>query len=243
MREDGKQFPALDLFRLAAAALVVMNHTSPLAGYTAAGDFWLTRILARLAVPFFLMTSGYFLAQDKWSRTSRQVKKLLGLYGVCILLYLPLNWYIGGFGGPAAFLKKLLIDGTFYHLWYFPAAILGVVIARGLSRLGMRAAFPVAGCLYLIGLGGDSYFGFVSQIPLLNGLYSGIFTLCSYTRNGLFYAPLFLLLGAAGPGAGRLPQLLVGDVPLAAVGDVLPQGALQHRTVLGDQAEGPAPGG
>ncbi len=217
MREDRKQFPALDLFRLAAAVLVVMNHTSPLAGFTAAGDFWLTRVLARLAVPFFLMTSGYFLARNNWSGAGRQVKKLLALYGVCILLYLPLNWYNGGFGGPAAFLKKLLIDGTFYHLWYFPAAILGIVIAKGLSRLGMRAAIPAAAFLYLIGLGGDSYFGLVSRFPPLNGLYSGIFTLCSYTRNGAFYAPLFLLLGAEGRRWSRRASLTGFALSLAAM--------------------------
>lgn len=193
-----KKYPALDWFRLLAVLLVVINHTSPLISYTAAGDFWLTRVLARIAVPFFLMTSGYFLARDNWRTAGRQLKKLLLLYSACVLLYLPLNWYSGGFDGPLSFLKKLLIDGTFYHLWYFPAAILGTVIAVKLSRLGLRLALMVAGCLYLIGLGGDSYFGLVSQIPLLNSFYNGVFTICSYTRNGLFYAPLFLLLGAAG---------------------------------------------
>ncbi len=196
MREA--KYPALDWFRLAAAVLVVMIHTSPLTSYTALGDFWLTRVLARVAVPFFLMTSGYFLARNNWSGAGRQIKKLLALYGVCVLLYLPLNWYNGGFGGPAAFLKKLLIDGTFYHLWYFPAAILGIAIAKTLSRLGLYFALLAAVCLYLIGLGGDSYFDLVSQVPILDSFYSGLFSLCSYTRNGLFYAPLFLLLGAAG---------------------------------------------
>ena len=29
-------------------------------------DFWLTRVLARVAVPFFLMTTGYFLSRNHW---------------------------------------------------------------------------------------------------------------------------------------------------------------------------------
>ncbi len=95
-------------------------------------------------------------------------------------------------------MRKLLVDGTFYHLWYFPAAILGILIARWLSRFGLRVALPAAALLYLIGLGGDSYYGPLSQIPPLRVFYDGIFTLCGYTRNGLFFAPLFLLLGAAG---------------------------------------------
>lgn len=198
MRTAKKTVPTLDLFRLAAVLLVVMNHTSPLADVSAMADFWLTRVLARVAVPFFLMTTGYFLSRNHWAGVGRQLKKLCLLYGVCILLYLPVNLYAGSFTGPADVLRKLLVDGTFYHLWYFPATILGIVIARWLSQLGLRVALPVAALLYLIGLGGDSYYGLVSQIPLLRTLYDGIFTLCGYTRNGLFFAPLFLLLGAAG---------------------------------------------
>ena len=198
MRTAKKTVPTLDLFRLAAVLLVVMNHTSPLADVSAMADFWLTRVLARVAVPFFLMTTGYFLSRNHWAGVGRQLKKLCLLYGVCILLYLPVNLYAGSFTGPADVLRKLLVDGTFYHLWYFPATILGIVIARWLSRLGLRVALPVAALLYLIGLGGDSYYGLVSRIPLLRTLYDGIFTLCGYTRNGLFFAPLFLLLGAAG---------------------------------------------
>lgn len=198
MKAVQRKTPVLDGFRLVAVLLVVMNHTSPLADYSTFADVWLTRVLARIAVPFFLMTTGYFLARGGWKRTGHQLKKLCLLYGICVVLYLPVNWYAGGFHGPAEFMQKLLVDGTFYHLWYFPATLLGIVIARWLSRFGMRIALPVAGVLYLVGLGGDSYYGLVSQIPLLHKLYNGIFAWCAYTRNGLFFTPLFLLLGAAG---------------------------------------------
>ena len=56
--------PALDRFRVAAAVLVAAIHTSPLTTYTADGDFWLTRVLARLAVPFFFLVTGYFLGRS-----------------------------------------------------------------------------------------------------------------------------------------------------------------------------------
>lgn len=198
MKSTERNVPALDFFRLAAVILVVMIHTSPLSDYSATADFWLTRVLARIAVPFFLMTTGYFLNRSNWEKAGHQIKKLCLLYGICILLYLPLNLYSGGFNDPIALLKKLLTDGTFYHLWYFPATILGIVIARWLSRYGLRIAIPAAVLLYLIGLGGDSYYGLVSKAPLVHEFYNGIFTLFAYTRNGLFFTPLFLLLGAAG---------------------------------------------
>lgn len=46
MRTAKKTVPTLDLFRLAAVLLVVMNHTSPLADVSSMADFWLTRVLA-----------------------------------------------------------------------------------------------------------------------------------------------------------------------------------------------------
>ena len=66
-----RRCPALDRFRLLSAVLVVMIHTSPLSSYTALGDFLLTRVLSRVAVPFFLMGSGYFLAQKDWTGTGK----------------------------------------------------------------------------------------------------------------------------------------------------------------------------
>ena len=45
--------PAIDRFRLLAAVLVVAIHTGPVATYSAVGDFYLTRVLGRVAVPFF----------------------------------------------------------------------------------------------------------------------------------------------------------------------------------------------
>ena len=72
---DGRRGAALDLFRLAAVMLVVANHTSPLVSVSPLWDFWFTRVLARVAVPFFLMVSGYFLAKDQWRRTGVFLKK------------------------------------------------------------------------------------------------------------------------------------------------------------------------
>ncbi len=197
-----RRYPVLDSFRLAAAALVVAIHTSPLSSFCMPCDFWLTRILARTAVPFFLMVSGHFLAEKEWLNTLRYLKKTLLLYAASILLYLPVNLYQGIRAWPD-WLRRLLADGTLYHLWYFPALILGVLLTRALTRFGLPAALITAGMLYLIGLSGDSWYGFATRIPLLDTFYHAVFSIWSYTRNGLFYVPIFLLLGAA---CFRLPH-------------------------------------
>ena len=66
---SSRRGPVLDWFRLAAAVLMVCNHTAPLSDIAPTADFFLTRVLARVVVPFFLMVSGYFLARGRWRNT------------------------------------------------------------------------------------------------------------------------------------------------------------------------------
>lgn len=54
-------YGGIDRFRIAAALLIVTIHTGPLGSYTEIGDFLLTRVIARVAVPFFFMATGFFL--------------------------------------------------------------------------------------------------------------------------------------------------------------------------------------
>ena len=56
-----QKYGGLDWFRIISAILVITIHTSPLLSFAELPDFILTRIIARVAVPFFLMVSGFFL--------------------------------------------------------------------------------------------------------------------------------------------------------------------------------------
>lgn len=200
---ESRKYPRIDAFRLIAALFVIAIHTSPLRSYSPYGDFIVTRVLGRVAVPFFFMVSGFFLYNSKEIGTSKIlnfIKKTTFLYVVSILLYLPVNWYMGYFKGKMlAFrlLRDIVIDGTMYHLWYLPAAITGAAISFWCFRLlGLRKALIVTGLLYLLGLLGDSYYGLIENIPGLGSFYKGLFHIMDYTRNGFFMAPLFFLLGA-----------------------------------------------
>lgn len=201
-----KQYGGLDAFKLIAALLVICIHTSPLTTFSANADFFLTRIVARIAVPFFLMVSGFFLLPQylfEGSRDTRPLirflKKAAFLYTLAIVIYLPVNFYAGQFKGldVADVIRMVLFDGTFYHLWYLPAVILGILLVFLLSRkLPFKVVMAVSLLLYGIGLMGDSYFGAVSSVPVLSTIYDTMFHVFSYTRNGLFYAPVFLAMGA-----------------------------------------------
>ncbi|CFX01070.1 Alanine racemase [Syntrophomonas zehnderi OL-4] len=200
------QYGGLDTFKLIAALLVICIHTSPLTTFSANADFLLTRIIARIAVPFFLMVTGFFILPPYLFASSRDrlplmrfLKKVVFLYAVAIIIYWPVNLYAGQFKGldVADVIRLVLFDGTFYHLWYLPAVILGALMVFLLSRkLSFQAVMVVSLFLYGIGLMGDSYFGAISGVPVLATAYDAMFQVFSYTRNGLFYAPVFLTMGA-----------------------------------------------
>ncbi|WP_080847822.1 serine racemase VanT catalytic subunit [Cytobacillus gottheilii] len=194
---------SLDSFRLIAAFLVIANHTSPLLSYGENGDFILTRIIARVAVPFFLMVSGYFLYKYIENGDKAYIlsfcKKIAILYALSIFLYLPLNLYAGHYEAAnwgQELIKDIIFDGTFYHLWYFPGLILGVMIVAFLVRkIGLKFTFFISLILYIIGLFGDSYYGVTETLSSLETFYDVVFTLSDYTRNGVFMVPIFLMLG------------------------------------------------
>lgn len=199
-------YSGIDRVRIVAAFLVVAVHTSPLLTFGVLPDFIFTRIVARLAVPFFLAATGFFLLAPYAEQPRptpapiwRFVSKTASMYGISILLYLPVNLYAGHWQRADSIWKifqMLFIDGTMYHLWYLPASILGVLLTWAILRYaGLKTATAVAAVLYTVGLLGDSYFGLVDAAPWLQRIFQGIFAFSDYTRNGLFYVPVFLLMG------------------------------------------------
>lgn len=211
----------LDVFRLIAAVIIIAIHTSPLESFNQDADFFLTRILSRIAVPFFFMVTGQFVVSDiirkktghgrktltggkdisdsrNISKLTAYIKKIALIYAAAIIIYIPIGIYAGHYNNlsVAKVLKMLIFDGTFYHLWYFSACIIGCILIFTLSRfMSLTAMTAVFAVLYIIGLFGDSYFGVIKNIPAIETVYDWLFNIFSYTRNGLFFAPFFLLMG------------------------------------------------
>lgn len=173
MRTAKKTVPTLDLFRLAAVLLVVMNHTSPLADVSAMADFWLTRVLARVAVPFFLMTTGYFLSRNHWAGVGRQLKSsacstasasfVSASESLCRQLHRSGGCFAETAGGRHL-LPPVVFPGDHSGHRHRPVA----------QPAGPAGGSACGGATLSHRSGRDSYYGLVSQIPLLRTLYDGI---------------------------------------------------------------------
>ena len=191
----------IDIWRFIVSFLIVAIHISPFAKISPEFDFFFTRILGRIAVPLFLMITGYYILDR--ALKDKQVlvdytKKILKIYLLCILLYLPINIYMGSFKNIdiITILKDVFINGTLYHLWYFPALIVGVWITYYLvKKLGRKKALIATILLYIIGVFGDSYYGITIMNQITKNIYEFMFNIFDYTRNGLFYVPIFICLG------------------------------------------------
>lgn len=203
-------YPCIDYFRIVAAILVIAIHISPFSTIYQPLDFFVTRVLGRIAVPFFFMITGFFFFSAPYTlvKLKKMILSLLQIYAISIMIYLPItiNLYRGDFDtiNFRHILQDILFNGTIYHLWYLPAAIMGIAITYLLiTYFPVKKALFICVFLYIIGLGGDSYYKLASQIPLIREMYLWIFSWSEYTRNGIFMAPIFLYLGHLMP-KGRL---------------------------------------
>lgn len=197
-----KSYTGIDCFRFMAALLIIAIHTSPLASFNEMADFILTRVIARVAVPFFLMTSGFFLISRYTHNADRLIafiKNTALIYGAAILIYIPVNIYNGYFRMDNLvpnIIKDIVFDGTMYHLWYLPASAIGAVIAWYLvKKAGYKKALEVSVIFYLIGMFGDSWYGIAEKVSVLKSFYGFVFQITDYTRNGIFFVPVFMILG------------------------------------------------
>src|SRR5215207_2476267 len=154
--------PWADLIRVAAIFLVVMIHVSGQltnAWGKVPTDQWLIADvyggLARIAVPLFFMISGYLLLPRSESLGDfyrKRVLKLLIPFVVWSLLYL--GWYCGNHPGtctPAFAWNLLLVEGTYYHLWFL-YSILGMYLILPVLRLMIRPETDKTILWYLMGL-------------------------------------------------------------------------------------------
>lgn len=205
---EAKRYNSIDNFRILSSLMVIAIHSFPFSSYDKIFDNIITLTIFRIAVPFFFIVSGYFLMGPYALKQNyitehninKNISSLLSLYLISMIIYLPLSILNNTINMDISFLnllKMIIFDGTFYHLWYFPAIILGLILVKYMIKhLNIKIVFFISIILYIIGLFGDSYYGFIDN-AILNSSYNIIFKFSSFTRNGLFFTPIFLILGAS----------------------------------------------
>lgn len=201
-----KRYNSIDIFRLVCAVLIVSIHTHPLSDINSFAGYFVSGIIARFAVPFFLVVSGYFYF-DKLTKSGPKaifayLKKIILIYSIWSIPYLLLElvahfkeepvWNILG-----RFLVDYLFFGSRYHFWYFPALIYSVIIFTLLYMFFRKKSFPfilLSIILFVIGCLMSCYMDLGNQIPIIQQLNS---LEKFYVIRRLFFTALpFLMLGS-----------------------------------------------
>lgn len=143
-----RQFFSIDVAKFVCALLVIIIHTSPFSGTSDILDFYLSDVIARVAVPLFFAISGYFFfnslsykngkivnCSSNRKRLFRYLKRIGTIYVGFALFYIILqlpDWYRTGWWGMTALKDSLVaffFSGSYYHLWYLLALIYALPLA------------------------------------------------------------------------------------------------------------------
>lgn len=121
---DPKRNQGIDLFRLIGAFFIMMLHTDY--GNLSMEIVEDLRLSARWAVPFFFMSSGYFLSKKikDGSLDFKDIEKTL-IVLINLMIISSLIYYIpANFPDPKQQLHiENLLTGTNFHLWFIGALI------------------------------------------------------------------------------------------------------------------------
>lgn len=191
-----QNYPWIDRVKYLVSFLVLIIHFRPLSDYNPIVDFSSAQIIARIAVPFFFISAGYFIGVNGLEKNVviKSIKKNFKLYVVWTIIYLPISIIIFMPQYPNILLN-LTVLGVYFHLWFIPALIFSLITLYYLSKLLKPFTITlIAFLFFVLGVFGDSYHGVLQSGWFLDGMnqYLEIFTT---TRNGLFFGLLFVSLG------------------------------------------------
>ena len=203
---EKKEYFAVDFFKLVAAYLNISIHFMIFEDINKDLNFWWTQILCRLAVPFFFIASGYFAANKLTikEKTIGYVKRIFQMYLIYTVIFLPftIDEYqrkeLTFTEGLQKFIHSFLCWGSYFHLWYFLALIVGVVLVYLLinhMKLSDKQLLCVTGILYGIGALGNAYRNIWVDVPVIETMWKAYESVFDTTRNGIFFAPFMLVLG------------------------------------------------
>ncbi|MGL6260196.1 acyltransferase [Vibrio sp. WXL210] len=200
-----KKIASIELGRVIAIVAVILIHSQLMTSYPLIKDqAWLGDIinqLARFAVPFFFIASGYFL-QPKLENNPLAVARqystpLMTIWLTWSLVYLLMPFNLatlveqGWLAERHLYWQYLmqtplnsLLEGGMVHLWFIPALVIGVGILALLVKFNaVKWAIPIALALYVYGVLAGSY-QTLTAIPAP-----------FFTRNGPFFATLLITVG------------------------------------------------
>lgn len=203
VKEKQMSTGGLDVVKYVAAILVICFHCERIFQDPAINHLF-KNVLCRVAVPYFLISTSYFVRRGQTQSSDyikQYIKSLAKSYLFWSLIYLPVgftwvqqNHSLSPMLYPIALIVGVFYTGMYYHLWYIPAMIFGIIFVQWLlEKVGYIVLFVFSGVAYGFG-SWETYYAYIEneQLKKFVDQYLRLFLT---TRNGLFFALVFVAVG------------------------------------------------
>ena len=201
MKSNSNSFPVIDILKLIFAFCVIGIHSWFL--YDTRFGYYTYTMIYRLAVPFFFLASGYFLARNVNSGNRNIVikdflKKTLNVYLLLSSLCIFINMVKGNNFTLYNILKNIwqVLIGNCWGISWFLGALLfsGIVIYFLKEKKYVKTAMIISVILYIIGLLFNTY-----NFVLINHNFDSLYTFLAETfgnnSNFIFVGFMFFSIG------------------------------------------------
>lgn len=198
--EEKRSLVGIDIFKFVASLLVVLIHTKPFVDDVELQYY--SQCCFRIAVPFFFLTSSFFLFQNYYEgKIWKYIKRLLKIY-VCwfvVEIYFTYRVHFVDTGYPLEintiyFIKGLLFNNTFFASWFLMACIQASVITVFLVKWNENILRLLAFICIVLACTWTMYFGLVNnpEQPTKDLFYlSGV--IFSYSNSFFVAVPYFYI--------------------------------------------------
>lgn len=149
-----KQLSSINCLKLIGAFLVVCLHCFPKISWANVVIYYFYPLF-RMAIPVFLIISGFFLYDQDEAKSMKKCKKAL-VKMLWIMLFANIFYFITNpifFDDYVSVLRFIFIGGTSYHLWYLNTYVETLICIILFLKYGkINALFILAPLLYFLGL-------------------------------------------------------------------------------------------
>lgn len=192
---------SIDTLRAVAMFFIVLGHVQPFRGLGTYGNYvyFALDTVGQFDVPFFFVTSGYFLAMTADADTvaatvGRVARKLGSIYlfgrlvsvtaatGLAVVLGVSVTTVLARLGDLSAIDVLYYGNALAVPLWFLTALFFAIVLVSCFVWLGKtRYLLPVAALVHVVGIVGTNY-GMLVDVPFP-------------TRDALFFGFFYVALG------------------------------------------------
>ena len=209
LKEEGNEkdkYELLDIFKFIFSICIVVLHIEVLNEFPNSINWYVTRLLFRLAVPFFFVSSG-FLYGNKILNQNYKLKEITKNYikrlSIPFIFWLAIGLIpelVSKYTGSLLHrCKELFLYSIFYPygaLWYIYALIFAIFILYFFYKKGKYLLPIILGyILYIFALLCNSYYFIIEKSTYIKKIVDKYMEICISPRNGLFVGILFVSLG------------------------------------------------